>query len=170
VHVRRQVRIVGGALVFAQPKGAKTRDVPLAESVALRLAAHLQRFPAQPVTLPWREPDGKPTTAALVLAAETGALDRNTYNDAWRAARKRAGIPAGRENGLHALRHFYASQLLQQGVNIRAVSEYLGHTDPGFTLRVYGHLMPAAHDQARRAVDLALAGSPDVAPAASADA
>jgi hypothetical protein len=48
-------------------------------------------------------------------------------------------------------------------VNIRAVSQYLGHTDPGFTLRVYGHVMPAASDQARRAVDMALAScAPDV--------
>ncbi len=35
VHVRRQVRIVGGQLVFAPPKTGKTRDVPLPESVAL---------------------------------------------------------------------------------------------------------------------------------------
>jgi integrase len=26
----------------------------------------------------------------------------------------------------------------------RAVSEYLGHADPGFTLRVYTHLMPSS--------------------------
>lgn len=165
-HVRRQVRIVGGRLVFAPPKTGKTRDVPLASTVALALARHLERFPARPVTLPWREPAGKPTTAELVFTTETGALDRNGYNDAWRAARSSAGIPAGRENGLHALRHFFASSLLQQGVNVRAVSEYLGHTDPGFTLRVYGHVMPAAEDQARRAVDASLdvadAGAPDV--------
>lgn len=163
VHVRRQVRIVGGQLVFAPPKTGKTRDVPLPESVALALAHHLERFPAQAVTLPWREPGGKPTTAKLIFSSETGALDRNSYNDAWRVTRKQAGIPDGREHGIHALRHFYASSLLQQGVNIRAVSDYLGHTDPGFTLRVYGHLMPAAEEQTRRAVDAALAAcAPDV--------
>ena len=41
VHVGRQVRIVGNRLVFAPPKTGKTRDVPLPESVALRLAAYL---------------------------------------------------------------------------------------------------------------------------------
>jgi hypothetical protein len=27
-------------------------------------------------------------------------------------------------------------------VNIRELSEYLGHADPGFTLRIYAHLLP----------------------------
>ncbi|MFI7113617.1 hypothetical protein ACIBK9_45390 [Nonomuraea sp. NPDC050227] len=38
---------------------------------------------------------------------------------------------------MHALRHFYASVLPDAGENIKALSEYLGHHDPGFTLRTY---------------------------------
>ncbi len=38
---------------------------------------------------------------------------------------------------MHALRHYYASALLAGGVDIRALSEYLGHHDPAFTLRIY---------------------------------
>ena len=67
---------------------------------------------------------------------------------------------------MHALRHFYASALLEDGVSIRAVADYLGHNDPGFTLRTYAHLMPSSEHRARAAVDRALggtAGSPDVA-------
>jgi integrase len=52
VHVRRQVRIVASRLVFAPPKTGKTREVPLPESVALRLAAHLEAWPVVAVTLP----------------------------------------------------------------------------------------------------------------------
>ncbi|MGH9226493.1 MAG: hypothetical protein ACRD2W_22495, partial [Acidimicrobiales bacterium] len=33
--------------------------------------------------------------------------------------------------------------------------EYLGHADPGFTLRVYAHLFPASEDRARKAVEAA---------------
>lgn len=40
-----------------------------------------------------------------------------------------------------------------KGVDIRALAEYLGHSDPGFTLRVYRHLMPSSEDKTRRAVD-----------------
>jgi integrase len=56
-------------------------------------------------------------------------------------------------DGMHALRHFYASTLLAQGVTIKELADYLGHTDPGFTLRTYTHLLPTSHEQARRAVD-----------------
>jgi len=56
---------------------------------------------------------------------------------------------------MHALRHHYASVLLDGGVSIRAVSEYLGHHDPGFTLRTYAHLMPESEDRARDAIDAA---------------
>ena len=47
--------------------------------------------------------------------------------------------------------------LLFHGVDIRALSEYLGHPDPGFTLRVYTHLMPGAADKMRQAIDEARA-------------
>jgi integrase len=57
---------------------------------------------------------------------------------------------------MHALRHYYASVLLEDGVTVRTLADYLGHVDPGFTLRVYAHLMPAAEGRAREAVDAAL--------------
>jgi integrase len=55
---------------------------------------------------------------------------------------------------MHALRHFYASALLDAGENIKAVSEYMGHADPGLTLRVYAHLMPDSRQRARHAIDM----------------
>ena len=54
---------------------------------------------------------------------------------------------------MHALRHFYASALLDAGESVKALASYLGHTDPGFTLRVYTHLMPASEERTRRAID-----------------
>lgn len=54
---------------------------------------------------------------------------------------------------MHALRHFYASVLLDAGVSIKALAEHLGHSDPGFTLRVYTHLMPSSEGRSRRAID-----------------
>ncbi|MGW4131965.1 hypothetical protein [Amycolatopsis japonica] len=54
---------------------------------------------------------------------------------------------------MHALRHLYASVLLDAGESIKALSQYLGHTDPGFALRVYTHLLPSSHARTRKAVD-----------------
>lgn len=58
-----------------------------------------------------------------------------------------------RLTGMHALRHFYASTLLDAGESNKAPSAYLGHTDPGFTLRTYTHLMPSSEERTRRAID-----------------
>ncbi|MGW1405206.1 tyrosine-type recombinase/integrase [Streptomyces sp. NPDC002403] len=63
---------------------------------------------------------------------------------------------------MHALRHFYASVLLDAGENIKALSTYLGHTDPGFTLRTYTHLLPSSEGQARVAMDKVYLGRPFV--------
>ncbi len=62
-----------------------------------------------------------------------------------------------RADGMHALRHFYASTLLvtsmAQGVSIKELAEYLGHSDPGFALRTYTHLVPSSYERARQAID-----------------
>lgn len=43
----------------------------------------------------------------------------------------------------HTFRHTCASLLFEHGRNIKQVQEWLGHADPGFTLRTYVHLMDA---------------------------
>ena len=156
--MRQQVKLLGGRQVFAPPKGGKLRDVPLPESVALELAAHLQAWPAVSVALPWQELAGAPRPVRLLLSTrEQTALQRNYVNTkVWKPALVAAGVAPTRENGMHALRHFYASILLDGGESIRALAEYLGHADPGFTLRVYTHLMPASEERTKRAVDQAL--------------
>jgi integrase len=165
VHVRRQVKIVGGKQLFALPKGRKVRDVPLPEVVALEIAAHLQQWPARSVELPWETTTGETVGVRLILSTrETTALERNYVNSKiWKPALTKAEVEPTRANGMHALRHFYASVLLDAGENIRALSEYLGHADPGFTLRVYTHLMPASENRTKRAVDkvLGAAGGTD---------
>ena len=37
----------------------------------------------------------------------------------------------------HDLRHTFATELIMSGVNPKTVSNWLGHTDPSFTLRIY---------------------------------
>jgi integrase len=158
VHVRRQVKILSSRQVLALPKGRKVRDVPLPESVALAVAAHLADWPAVSVSLPWESVGGQPVAVRLLLSTrERGAVERNYFNaKVWKPALVQAGVEPTRENGTHALRHFYASVLLDAGESIRALADYLGHADPGFTLRTYTHLMPSSEERTRKAVDRAL--------------
>ncbi len=62
---------------------------------------------------------------------------------------------------MHALRHHYAGLVLDARENIRALAEYLGHADPGFTLRIHTHLMPAGEERTKKAVDRALEAAVD---------
>jgi integrase len=159
VEVQRQVKVyAGNRQAFALPKGRKARRVPLPDSVRDDLAAYLTRFPARAVTLPWEHPDGKPRTVPLLVTTrERSALNRNYFNThVWRRGLDASGMERSRSNGCHALRHFYASRLLDAGESIKAVSEYLGHSDPGFTLRTYTHLLPSSDERTRRAIDAAL--------------
>lgn len=165
VLVRQQVKLVRGRPMFGPPKGGREREVPLPDVLAVALAEHLRERPAREVTLPWRELDGEHRTAALVFSTrESTALERNYYNrHVWKPSLVAAGVEPIRSNGMHALRHHYASVLLDGGVSIRAVADYLGHADPGFTLRTYAHLMPQAEDRARTVVDASLGPRADSA-------
>ncbi|MEU7945421.1 site-specific integrase [Micromonospora taraxaci] len=158
LQITRQIKLVRGSLIFAPPKGGKSREVPLPDSVAARLKQHAQDCPPVPVTLPWETLTGESRTVELYLTTPAGlALSRSMFNSGvWKPAIRATGIPDDRHNGMHVLRHTYASVLLDAGESIKALSAYLGHADPGFTLRTYTHLLPASEDRTRRAIDKAL--------------
>lgn len=156
LHIRRQVKRVRSRLVFGLPKNDRERKVPLPETVAAVIEQHLEDVAAVPITLPWENPrGGELVTVRLAFTTpRRGAINRSTFDEkSWRPAVLKAGIAPTRATGMHALRHFYASALLDAGENIKALAEYLGHTDPAFTLRVYTHLMPSSEHRARRAID-----------------
>lgn len=54
--------------------------------------------------------------------------------------------------GLHSLRHTYASVLIASGNSAKVVQVMLGHKDVTTTLNVYGHLFPDAWGAAAKAV------------------
>ncbi|MET9261571.1 site-specific integrase [Amycolatopsis sp. NPDC004079] len=156
VRVERQVRIVSNVLCFAPPKRGKTREVPIGSRLLAELDDYAEEFPPTLTTLPWVHPDGKPVTVNLLMVDYDGLpFRRGGFRlNVWRPALKRAGIvEPTRADGMHALRHLYASVLLDAGESIKALSAYLGHSDPGFTLRVYTHLLPTSHERTRKAVD-----------------
>ncbi|MFF3914650.1 tyrosine-type recombinase/integrase [Streptomyces sp. NPDC001852] len=165
LHVVQQLKLSRSKPVFALPKGGKTRDVPLPGPVADALRAHMKQFPPVEITLPWKTPDGPKVTRRLIFMAPGGNhVWRTSLNEeAWKPAlvaagvipepeTKAAGYAAAREHGMHALRHFYASALLDGGESIKAVSEYLGHSNAALTLRIYAHLMPSSQERTRTAI------------------
>jgi integrase len=55
--------------------------------------------------------------------------------------------------GLHEARHTYASLMIAAGVNIKAISTYMGHASIQITLDLYGHLLPGNEDEAASLLD-----------------
>lgn len=165
VHVRRQLKFVNHRLCFAPPKGGRERDVPLPETVQLALAAHTGDFPAVPITLPWGDPDGKLRTVNLFFTTKMHRPVRRSDFDRyhWIPAVEANEMTPGDENGFHALRHYFASVLLNGGVDVRRLAAYLGHHSPAVTLNTYTHLMPDMETAMRQVIDRAqAAGSADM--------
>ncbi|MFF5880013.1 tyrosine-type recombinase/integrase [Streptomyces californicus] len=53
---------------------------------------------------------------------------------------------------MHALRHLYASMMINGGVDVYTLADRLGHSDPAFTLRKYVHCVAGAESKVRQAV------------------
>jgi integrase len=58
---------------------------------------------------------------------------------------------------LHECRHGYASLMIAAGVNIKALSTFMGHSNIRITLDQYGHLLPGAENEAAGLLDAFLA-------------
>jgi DNA-binding transcriptional MerR regulator len=132
--------------------------------LAKAVKSHVERFGTTSISLPWERLDGDVQQHDLIFSWPDGRHLTARLNDelVWKPALAAAGVipppykdsrgrrrfKTDRTTGLHALRHYFASITLADGVNIKELSEYLGHHDPGFTLQMYTHMLPSSYDRA----------------------
>lgn len=75
----------------------------------------------------------------LVFVAREGQwLSGSNAVRTFKSLLTQAGLPANIR--IHDLRHAVAVDWIAQGTPIDVVAQRLGHSDPGFTMRVYGHV------------------------------
>ena len=124
-------------------KGAKDRYVPLPQRT-LALLRQYWTTHRHPV---WLFP--APGRSGLGMATATAPMPRNSVQAAFRAALKASGLQ--KRASVHTLRHSYATHLLEAGVNLRIIQDYLGHDSPT-TTALYTHLTATADARAREAL------------------
>lgn len=112
-------------------KGGKERMVPLSSKARAALKLWLAARNGIPAFAdsPWLFP----------AASESGFLPRQVFARELKSLAARAGI-ASKDLSPHVLRHAFASHLLQNGADLRAVQQLLGHSDIS-TTQIYTHVL-----------------------------
>lgn len=133
-------------LVVQPPKSESScRRIPLPADMLSLLAAY------------------RPENAGSVclLTSSGDPLEPRTMQNRYRSLLKRAGVPY---RNFHALRHTYATRCIEQNVDVKSVSEMLGHSDVRITLQTYVHVSLRHKQQAVQSICFLPICSGDFAP------
>lgn len=120
-----------GRFLMITGKGEKERLVPLSNRAKLAMVNYLREM----------ETDGGFEKQGFLFPAQSadGHFTRQAFARDLKDLAIRAGISASRVSP-HVLRHAFASHLLQNGADLRAVQALLGHSDIS-TTQIYTHVL-----------------------------
>ena len=131
-------------------KGGKDRDVPLPESTyqILRQYWATHRNPRLLFPALGRRGDGGPTATKPMAQGSVQQTLRRILTE----------LPKIKKHAtIHTLRHSYATHLLEAGVNIRLVQQYLGHSSLTSTM-IYLHVTDLGNDDAAGRINRLMGG------------
>jgi len=141
-----QHRLTGGKFVLQPPKTKNSRRViDLPDSLREVLQTYKRNVEDQRLLL------GAPLADSdLVFVHIDGSpLDPSTVSHEFLKIARQAGL----QIRLHDLRHTYATIMLAAGVNVKALSQSLGHSNVSITLEIYSHLLPGTGKSAAEQFD-----------------
>lgn len=144
LQVRRNlVRTKEHGLTFTEPKTKTSRRVvPLPASLVAELRVHKTQQAKEKLQAgeAWQD-------HGLVFTTEFGTpIEPRNFNRAFYRIRNKAGLPE--EVNLHALRHTYATRLIERGVPMKTAQVFLGHANYQVTADTYSHVTQETETQA----------------------
>lgn len=133
-----------GQVLIRNSKGSKDRIVPISTATIALLREFWQTHRNRHLMFPSRSPHSD-------MATTTRPMSERSIQRAFQ-------IVAGELNlaktglRLHSLRHSYATHLLDDGVNLKVLQQYLGHTTLQ-TTEIYLQLTQQGDEQARQMIE-----------------
>jgi integrase len=142
-------------VIRVKGKGGKWRQVPISE----RLLQRLRLFWKSHRNTRWLFPGvGRGWNSSGISESEAQqrcehSMTKASVWSAMRVARAESGLDKKHAKITnHTLRHSYATHMLEAGVHVRQVADYLGHTTLKPTM-IYLHLTEVSETQAREALN-----------------
>jgi integrase len=144
----RDIDLANGRILIGRSKTqAGLREIPIRPLLHEALAGHRAaryRGSAEDLVFP-KTSGGRRDKDSLRAGVLVAAFER-----ADEILARRGQLPLPKGLSAHKLRHTFASMLVACGEDPASVMHQLGHTDPGFTLRVYTHLMARSPEERER--------------------
>ncbi|MFK8035991.1 MAG: site-specific tyrosine recombinase XerD [Hyphomicrobiales bacterium] len=133
VSLPKSAAKVKGPFIMVRGKGDKERLVPLTPQAKEGMATYLDRLSDYNAQM-----ERKQLSPFLFPAnSETGYMNRQNFARDLKELAKAAGVKS--TVSPHILRHAFASHLLQNGADLRALQTLLGHSDIS-TTQIYTHI------------------------------
>lgn len=151
-RVTQTIQETDQGLIFVPPKTHRSRRaVSLPNFVAQTLRKHKKEQSERRLMVgsAWQDFD------LIVERGDGQPLRTSTLSNRFADAMKRADI----DLTFHGLRHGHASLMLAAGVNLKVVSERLGHSKIGITADLYTHVADQIHEAAAASLDAYLGPS-----------
>jgi site-specific recombinase XerD len=120
-------------------KGGKDRYVPVAPAMIQELRDWwiVHRHPKFLFPSPGRGWADRTLSLSQTMTRSIAPMSVSSVQMAYRLARAASGVNSA--STTHSLRHSYATHLLEEGVSLRQISQYLGHESLD-TTAIYTHL------------------------------
>ena len=129
--VKRTLSVTKSCYYYKDEGGKFERHIELPKSVASRRTVPI---PRQILTL--LKTYKRQSKSEYVIANGANPISSRSYQRSFESLLKRLGIP---RRGFHSLRHTFATRALECGMDVKTLSEILGHKNANITLNRYVH-------------------------------